>query len=81
MKLNEKDKLIDLMSEAATDYYTELKTTASEAIWQYFGRFWALADFGMRTGAIEKDDALAILNYAKADVEERLLKEEKELGA
>lgn len=81
MKLSEKDKLIDLMNEAARDYSTELKTTASEAIWQYFGRFWALADFGMRTGAIEKDDALAILNYAKADVEERLLEEEKELGA
>lgn len=32
------------------------------------------------TGAIEKDDALSILNYAKVDVEEHL-KEERELRA
>lgn len=81
MKLNEKNKMLDMMQEAAWDYYTELKTTARATMWTDFGRFWALADFGMRTGAIEKDDALAILNYAKADVEERLLEEEKELGA
>ena len=80
MKLNEKDKMLDMMQEAAWDYYTELKTTARATMWQDFGRFWALADFGMWTGAIGKDDALAILNYAKAGVEEHL-KEERGLGA